>query len=212
MEDTQWQTLLYISSVWNSFRSRYFFDYTLLSSSYVEIFFFFHSWMSLSVRVVLFYVFFGRDIRCNFLSNHNRKRQEKFEIKWKGKSLLLIIPLFCIKPYWLAYKSGRYSRSLLELIFSGHIYVNKGLSFIYIFQHIIHQIIIQGSLLAKLPKWFLFLSSDKSSKRDYVFSEICKKYPFTMGHPNIDILGFICKSNLSDNLTEELLLYSVFQQ
>lgn len=42
--------------------------------------------------------------------------------EWKGKSWLTIITHLCIKPYWLACKSGRLWLSVLEWIFLGGIY------------------------------------------------------------------------------------------
>lgn len=132
------------------------------------------------VKVILFW-------RHNFLRNHNRKRQEKFEIRWKGKSLLLMIFLFCIKPYWLAYKSSRYSLSLLEWIFSGHKCLKNGYPFSMYSNILFTKLLFRDTYWQSSCQNGGFFKLWKKCKRDYAFSEICWKYTFIMGHPNIDI-------------------------
>lgn len=175
--------------------------------------------MSPSVRVILSYLFFSRDIRYKLVWEIITKNKEKKSLKWrewKGKPWLLIITHLCIKPRWLVYKTGRLWLSALEWIFLGSIY-NMYQFFISFPRHYSQKLI--GKVVARIVSFFKLCiwqnhkeESDSSSKRDYVVREICRKYTFTVGHPNIAVLGLICKSKLSGNSIKELLLYSFFQQ
>lgn len=152
--------------------------------------------MSLSIGVMLSYLFFSRDIWYNFLWEIITENKDNKSLKlreWKGKSWLLIIAHLCIKPYWLAYKSGRLWLSVLEWIFLGGIY-NRYQFFVSFPRYYSQKLI--GKVVAKMVSFFKLCiwqnrkeESDRSSKRDYVVSEICRKYTFTVGHPNMAQFG-----------------------
>ena len=186
-------------------------------------FFFFHSSMSLFVRVILSYLFFSRDVWYKFLWQIVTENKDKKNLKWrewKGKSWLLIIACLRIEPDWLAYKSGRLWLSVSEWIFWGVIH-NRYQFFISFPRYCSSRYYAQkliGKVVAKMVSFFKLCiwqnckeQSDSSSKRDYAVREICRKYTFTMMHPNIAQLP-CCKSKLSGNLIKEWLLYQVSQQ
>lgn len=114
--------------------------------------------------------------------------------EWKGKSWLLIIAHLRIKLYWMACKSGRFWLLVLEWVCLCVIY-NRYQFFITFPRYFSPRYYSQkfiGKVVAQMLSFFKICirqnhkeESDRSSKRDYFVREICRKYTFTVGHPNI---------------------------